>query len=495
MKNYNCTFALVLGAALATGANAQCPLKDKIMGTPDAAAETPIHPDATTGATKVYADSTNRTGENRPENSALPTGKKRIRQPEHDSEAYRRFRLGGYGEMVAAFKDYGSNRFYGHPEGNPKENRATISIPRFGLAIDYKFSKKWILGGEIEFESGGTGQAVELENSENGEYETEIEKGGEVAIEQFHITRLIHPAFNLRAGHMIVPIGLTNTHHEPMNFFGTVRPEGETRIIPSTWHETGLAVFGSFGKKAASFDYQLMIVTGLNANGFDRNNWVKKGKQGFFEEDNFTSPGYVARLDWTGIKGLRAGASYYYCRDAGKNADISSAYSTINGRIGVNIFTVDAQYENPYVIARANVITGHVENAGPLSNNNVRQNSKSPYSRLVPIAERAVSYGGEVGLNLRGIAHKTNWPELIPFVRYEYYNPQEKGPGASLGSKIYRMDDRLQTSMWTAGLNYRVGNGIVVKADYTTRRIGGGKYNSENEFAIGVAFNAWFLKK
>ena len=96
--------------------------------------------------------------------------------------------------------------------------------------MDYKFSPKWILSAEIEFEAGGNGSAMELENSENGEYETEMEKGGEVALEQFHITRLIHPAFNVRAGHMIVPVGLTNAHHEPINFFGTVRPEGETTI-------------------------------------------------------------------------------------------------------------------------------------------------------------------------------------------------------------------------------------------------------------------------
>ena len=75
----------------------------------------------------------------------------------------------------------------------------TISIPRFVLAFDYKFNSKWILGAEIEFESGGTGQAMELETTENGEREIELEKGGEVALEQFHITRLIHPAFNIRA--------------------------------------------------------------------------------------------------------------------------------------------------------------------------------------------------------------------------------------------------------------------------------------------------------
>ncbi|MER8207501.1 hypothetical protein, partial [Acinetobacter baumannii] len=89
-----------------------------------------------------------------------------------------KFRFGGYGEMVANFKDYGINRFYGGNDGNPNKKRNTISIPRFVLAFDYKFTSKWILGAEIEFESGGTGTAFELENSENGEYETEVEKGG-----------------------------------------------------------------------------------------------------------------------------------------------------------------------------------------------------------------------------------------------------------------------------------------------------------------------------
>lgn len=53
---------------------------------------------------------------------------------------------------------------------------------------------------------------------ENGEYETEIEKGGEVALEQFHISYLMNKHLNFRFGHMIVPVGLTNAHHEPLNF-------------------------------------------------------------------------------------------------------------------------------------------------------------------------------------------------------------------------------------------------------------------------------------
>lgn len=218
-----------------------------------------------------------------------------------DNDTYEKFRVGGYGEMVANFKDYGINRYWGNKIGNTKTNRNTISIPRFVVAFDYKFTPKWVLGAEIEFESGGTGAAYELENSENGDYETEIEKGGEVALEQFHITRLILPEINVRVGHLIVPVGLTNSHHEPVNFFGTSRPEGETKIIPSTWHETGLELFGTLGKGWATFDYQAMVVTGLNANGFDRKTWAGSGKTSIFEYDNFTSPAYVARVDYRGV--------------------------------------------------------------------------------------------------------------------------------------------------------------------------------------------------
>lgn len=414
---------------------------------------------------------------------------------EPDTLGYNRFRFGGYGEMVANFKDYGINRFYGHKEGNAKQNHNTISIPRFVLAFDYKFTPKWILGAEIEFEYGGTGTSYELENTENGEYETEVEKGGEVALEQFHITRMIVPEFNIRAGHLIVPVGLTNAHHEPINFFGSSRPEGETTIIPCTWHETGIEFLGKFGKNYATFDYEAMIVTGLNANGFDRNKWVRGGKQGLFEGDNFTSPAYVARLNYTGVPGLRLGGSIYYCPNTGANSDKLITYDEI-GRIPVTIYSLDAQYTNKYVTARANYLSGNIAHADQLGAKNGKLSNKSGYSRTTPIAKRAVSYNAEVGLNLKSIVGGgKNFPVIYPFAQYEYYNSQEKGEGMDV------MDARCQVSKWNFGLNWRALPNLVVKADYTTRQIGTakvfgtGNYNSENEFGIGIAYIGWFFKK
>ena len=405
------------------------------------------------------------------------------------ADGYDRFRFGGYGEILANFMDYGINRYSGTSSGNTRDHRNEISIPRFVLALDYKFNSKWILGAEIEFEAGGTGTAYEIENKENGEYETEVEKGGEVALEQFHITRLIHPAINVRAGHLIVPVGLTNEQHEPINFFGTSRPEGETTILPSTWHETGIELFGTFGKGYTRFNYQAMVVTGLNANGFDRDTWVASGKQGIFEKDNFTSPGYVARLNYLGVPGLKVGGSFYFCNNTAANSDKHTEYNSI-GKVPLRIYTADVQYKNKYVTARGNIVYGNLGNSKQLSDVNRRLSGLSPYSRLTPIAKHAVSYGGEVGFNLRAICKDNpKVPVIYPFVRYEYYNPQEDvlSPNtAELRNKV---------SMWTAGANWYALPNLVIKADYTTRKIGGGDFNSENEFSLAVAYIGWFWSK
>lgn len=400
------------------------------------------------------------------------------------SNDFSRFRFGGYGEMAASYMDYDFSRVGAN--GSDKMNRGSISIPRFVLAFDYKFSPKWVLSSEIEFEYGGTGAAREIEwIEENGEYEAEIEKGGEVALEQFHISYMASRYINLRFGHMIVPVGLTNSHHEPLNFFGVYRPEGETTILPSTWHETGIAVFGQLGQ----LDYELQLVSGLDPQNFRSENWIGKGTQGAFEITNFTSPAFVARLNWHGIKalqGLRIGASFYYDQTA-KNG--SKPKRNTNYDFPVTIVTADAQYKsmNNNWIARANFIWGHLGESGALTKINNKSSAASGYPNTT-VAQRAVSFGGETGYNI-GSFFGNKAPRIYPFVRYEYYNPMEET------EKGFLADKRFQVSAVTAGLNYYPLPNLVIKADYTHRSIGAGKYNNENMISAGIAYIGWFIKK
>lgn len=399
-------------------------------------------------------------------------------------DSFAKFRFGGYGEMAASYMDYDFSRVGAN--GSAPLNRGSISIPRFVFAFDYKFSPQWVLSSEIEFEYGGTGAAREIEwVEENGEYETEIEKGGEVALEQFHISYRAKSYFNLRFGHMIVPVGLTNTHHEPLNFFGVYRPEGETTILPSTWHETGIAVFGQVGH----FDYELQCVSGLDPQNFRSENWIGKGTQGAFEITNFTSPAFVARLNYHGAKALqelRVGASFYYDQTAknGSKPKRNTGYD-----FPVTIVTADAQYKSKknLLIARANFIWGHLGESGALTKINNKSSAASGYPNTT-VAQRAVSFGGEAGYNV-GAFFGGKAPRIYPFVRYEYYNPMEDT------EKGFLADKRFQVSAVTAGLNYYPLPNLVIKADYTHRSVGAGKYNGENRVSAGIAYVGWFIKK
>ena len=109
-----------------------------------------------------------------------------------------------------------------------------------------------------------------------------------------------------------------------------------------------------------------MVVAGLNAQNFSPKHWVHGGHQGLFEEDNFTSPAVTARLDWVGVHGLRLGASAYYCSNTMDNAYMSEESRSKLRRIPVFLWSFDAQWLNKYVEARANVLSGNVDNADAL---------------------------------------------------------------------------------------------------------------------------------
>lgn len=422
-----------------------------------------------------------------------------------DNEVFRKFRFGGYGEMLYKHMDYGENRYTGALYGNKKDDRHAVSIPRFVIAGDYKFNKWWQLGAEIEFESGGTGVAVEKERKENGEIEIEYEKGGEVALEQFHITATVHTAFNVRVGHIIVPVGQLNAHHEPVNFFGTSRPEGEVSIIPTTWHETGAEVFGTFGKDFYTFDYEAQIVSGLTVDGFDKYSFISEARQGLFEEDVFNCPAYVGRIDYRGVPGLRVGGSVYYLNDAGRNSTDDNYY--VKFKTSVLVLSADLEYKHKYLIARGNYTQGEIGNYDKLKASNIGYTStagygKELYSGNTPVASKGLTYGGEVGVNLGQIITDVfglKKPlKIIPFARYDYYNPFYDGTATALAEVAHRQE----VSSWTVGINWYALPNLVLKVDAAIRHIGtqsvfknNGGYNTENDISVGVAYAGWFAKK
>ena len=394
---------------------------------------------------------------------------------------FKKFRFGGYGEILGEYLTFERDRFAGNGEGAPQKKSAEVSMPRLILAFEYKFSPTWIFSSEIEFEAGGTGNTLRYFGDRPQDLESEVKKGGEVVIEQFHLTKIFSKAAQLRVGSIIVPVGLTNAHHEPINFFRSIRPEGEGYLVPCTWHEVGLSFLG----EAGDFKYEVMAVNGLDPQGFSGEGWISNSRQRFFEVAQFTSPAYAGRIEYSGIKGLRLGASGYYSPNTYKNL-VKKGYNEFKGSVGIGSF--DALYNDNGIIARANVLFGKINDIDAI--NEINPNKLLGYSGN-PAASKALTYYAEVGYNVA--KHFTDKYKLIPFINYEYYNTaQVENIGAS------KPDPRYKANSFTYGINYYPLPNLVIKADYTNRKIGDfstNKYNPENNLGLSIGYVAWFVSK
>ena len=124
----------------------------------------------------------------------------------------KRLSVGGYGEVALSRNFYSDHvsRYSLADEHKKDPSHGRFDIPHAVIYLGYDFGKGWTMGTEIEFEHGGVGMAYEKEDEEGGEWEQEVEKGGEVELEQFWIQKSFGRWANIKAGHIVVPVGLNN---------------------------------------------------------------------------------------------------------------------------------------------------------------------------------------------------------------------------------------------------------------------------------------------
>ena len=395
-----------------------------------------------------------------------------------------RLSVGGYGEIA-----YGRNFFsdhvsrYSQPElhkDDPSHGR--FDIPHAVIYMGYNFGKGWSFGTEIEFEHGGAGIAYEKEDEEGGEWEQETEKGGEVELEQFWIQKSFSRAANLRMGHIVVPVGLNNAHHEPLSFFTVYRPEGESTILPSTWHQTGVSFWGRSG----DFRYEAQVLAGLNADNFTNTGWISKGHKSPMEYDVANKYGASLRLDNYSIRGLRIGVSGYYGHSIGNSYPRNANGVDAEYKGQVVIGAIDFTYNDHNWILRGQADYGYLGDAEQLKYVYNRLNSKSPFKHSAFVSKNAYAVGFEAGYNVFSqIAYmRAHNKKMYVFGRYEAYNPYASNTKAT----AY---DYTAVKRMAVGVNYYPIPQIVVKAEYSNRFLKS-IYNNEPAINIGVAYEGFF---
>ncbi len=397
----------------------------------------------------------------------------------------KRLSVGGYGEVAMSRNFYSDHvsRYSLADEHKNDPSHGRFDIPHAVIYLGYDFGKGWTMGTEIEFEHGGVGMAYEKEDEEGGEWEQEVEKGGEVELEQFWIQKSFGRWANIKAGHIVVPVGLNNAYHEPLNFFTVYRPEGENTVLPSTWHQTGVSFWG----RTKGWRYELQFLAGLNSDNFTNTGWINKGPGTPTEGEIATKYGTALRIDNYCIKGLRIGLSGYYGHAIGNSYpnNKDGAESKYKGVVAIG--AIDFTYNNYNWIVRGQADYGYLSDAKQLKYFTNRLNGLSPFHHSAFVSKNAFAYGIEAGYNIFSQIEKLRQSnqKMYLFGRYEHYNPY----ASKTKNTSY---DYTNVQRMAVGINYYPVKQIVVKAEYSHRFLKS-QYNNEPAINIGVAYEGWFL--
>src|ERR1700748_432264 len=163
--------------------------------------------------------------------------------------------IGGYG-----------NAFY---QNNSRLQTSRLDLERFVLFTGHKFNDKISVFSELEVEDAKV---------------TGGETGGEVSIEQAFLKFNLNANQYLVAGLFLPRIGILNENHLPNTFNGNERNYVETFIIPATWRELGIGLYGNLNN--LPINYSVGLVNGLSSQMFEHGTGLQDGR---FEGRNATA--------------------------------------------------------------------------------------------------------------------------------------------------------------------------------------------------------------
>ena len=342
--------------------------------------------------------------------------------------------IGGYGE--ALYERFDDRRGDGGESGRTDQFDFLRAILYFG----YKFNDRWVLNTEIE-----------------------IEHADEIFLEFATLDYLWKPAVNLRAGLLLMPVGLLNELHEPTLFLSAERPDVERAIIPSTWRENGIGVFGDTGR----FSYRTYLVNGLDGSGFSSSG-LRGGRQKG-SKAKAESLAWVGRLDYTGTPGLLAGASLYV-GDSGQGLEDASGRE-----IGARTTLLDVHLDWQVRGFRLRGLCARAE-----VDDVARLNQALGLSGSSSIGEELAGYYLEAGYDV--FSRRDDRGALTPFVRFETLDTQAAVP---LGFSRNRSQE---SDVMTLGLAYQPIDRLVFKVDYQDRSDEADTGVDQWNFALGYLF-------
>ena len=334
---------------------------------------------------------------------------------------------------------------YNRPTRQPENTQADLR--RFVLGVAHRFGPTTRMVAELEVE-----HAV-----------SSADDPGEVALEQAYVEHQLDRRWGVQGGLFLIPIGLLNETHEPTAYYGVERNFVETAIIPTTWREGGAQLIGRFGNG-------ITLQTGIST-GFDLTKWDATSTEGQesplgsihqeLAQAKAANLSWFGAVNWRGIPGVLVGGGVF-TGDATQRQAVATSRVTL---WDAHARWTPGRWDFSALYARGTVSNTAALNASLVGN-----------PTLIPSAFDGTYVQG---------AYRA-WAEqdysLTPFVRWERFNTGKSyadlGPGLT--------PPALPTeTVWTAGANFQVTPGVVVKADYQWFSVN----KNSNRFDLGLGWS------
>lgn len=340
----------------------------------------------------------------------------------------------GYGEML--LENFNSANEAG--AGGAPTTR--LDFLRAILYAGYRFNDRFLFNSEIE-----------------------IEHSNEVSVEFAYLDYLANEHLTLRAGMLLLPLGLVNEFHEPTVFIGAKRPETEQRILPTTWRENGAGVLGSAG----IVSYRAYVTNGLRGAAF-----TSAGLRGGRQKGANALAANLAfsgRVDVTPVPGIFGGVGVY-------NGGSGQEQVVLDGNRldeGTTVVEVHGQGQVRGFDVRALFAQASIDAAGEASR-------ALRLAATAPIAE--TMQGGYVQAGYNVLSQFSTRLALTPYVRYEHVDTQHRIPAG------FVRDLSRDGVFKTLGVELKPIPNVVVKTDYQWIANEAGTGRNQFNLNLGYAF-------
>jgi hypothetical protein len=331
------------------------------------------------------------------------------------------------GNKGTAISGYGE-AFYSH---DLKLETGTAQLKRIVLFVGHRFSDKISFFSEMELENAIAGDGQK----------------GEIAMEQAFIKFDLNRNHYIQAGLFIPRIGIINENHLPNTYNGNERPVLETMLIPATWREIAVGLYGNIDM-VPGLNYSVALLSGLDASGFSIDRGIGGGRAEGASASARQKAATGALLYYTGP--FRFQASSYVGGSVGYDNKTADRLDLSTGTFGTPVYLneVNAQYRQNGFTVKAIACMINIPDAAQINTafaNNTPEQMQGAYAEVAyDVLHR--KYAGNRQLQL--------------FSRYEYVDMNAKLPVNGIANPYFDQQHLF------IGFSYLPVRGVVVKADY-----------------------------